>query len=833
MTARTRTRPRSARPSRAKRRTGWLAGTRQKLLRPEIVAVIVGAVAVAAILIAVDIASLAADTRDWIAGTFGVGILIMAVLAICAGIAILRGALEDGQTFARKAAGATALGLFLWGAMALNDAHWTLGDVDFQQVTLGGRLGSALIAGFFGKLAWLSLFIIGMAMLAPTWTRGFAERAPLWAQHAWEERWPHRAAAGVKRFLAFAVRRPGPTIDDNFVIDASALTGANSPAALEDGPVIYRPQIDPASPRSTLGVGAAAHFAPIAAEAPLPPAPLKRSRGPLPFDPKPGDEELFEGEANRGGGTPEEPPEEPQQLGLELEPKPGWALPAIEMLNAPQVSTNRKHDNAARAQLIVDTLASFGVDASVVEINEGPTVTQFGVEPGWEVRYKDLQLKDGSGRTIVGAEGRARTERIETSRTRVRVNRITSLQNDLALALAAPSLRIEAPVPGRAIVGIEVPNDSATVVTMRHVMESKEFSDLAKKSKLALALGKGVSGVPVVADLGKMPHLLIAGATGSGKSVCMNAIIAGIMMNATPEQVRFVMIDPKRVELTAYAGIPHMAFSEVIVDMDKVAGTLQAVIGEMEARYKKFESVSVRNIESYNRHPRVMIKLPYWVVIIDELADLMMAAPVEVEKQLCRLAQLARATGIHLVVATQRPSVDVVTGLIKANFPTRIAFAVTSMTDSRTILDMGGAEKLLGRGDMLYMPTDAAKPTRIQGVYVSDAEVERLVAFWKDDRFSGLAPETADALLEQALIERNGGDADIEVDAEDPLVDRAIALARQHQRISPSLLQRRLRIGYVKACRVMDVLEKEGIVGPADEGESRKVVEGATESGLA
>jgi len=827
MTARTRTRPRSHRP---KNRKSWFSG--HKLLRPEIAAVAVGALAIAAVLIAVDVGSLAADARDWVAGTFGVGILVLAILAMAGGIAIWRGALEEGHAFARRSVGAVALGLFFWGAMALNDAHWTLGNVDFQQVTLGGRLGSALIAGFLGKLAWLSLLIVGMAMLAPTWTRSFAERTPLWIEHAWEERWPHRAVAAIGRFVAFAVRRPQRAVDDNFVIGGASLAGADSPAALEDGPVIYRPQIDPASPRSTMGVGAAAHFAPIAVEAPLPPAPLKRARTPLPFDPAPGDEAMVEA-LGAPGDAPDDEPSEPQQLGLELGPKPGWALPEIEMLTAPQVSTNRKHDNAARAQLIVDTLASFGVDASVVEINEGPTVTQFGVEPGWEVRYKDLQLRDGSGRTIVGAEGRARTERIETSRTRVRVNRITSLQNDLALALAAPSLRIEAPVPGRAIVGIEVPNDSATVVTMRHVMESKEFNDLAKKTKLALALGKGVSGVPVVADLGKMPHLLIAGATGSGKSVCMNAIIAGIMMNATPEQVRFVMIDPKRVELTAYAGIPHMAFSEVIVDMDKVAGTLQAVIGEMEARYKKFESVSVRNIESYNRHPRVMIKLPYWVVIIDELADLMMAAPVEVEKQLCRLAQLARATGIHLVVATQRPSVDVVTGLIKANFPTRIAFAVTSMTDSRTILDMGGAEKLLGRGDMLYMPTDAAKPTRIQGVYVSDAEVERLVAFWKDDRFTGLAPETADALLEQAMIERNGGDGDIEVDEEDPLVDRAITLARQHQRISPSLLQRRLRIGYVKACRLMDVLEKEGIVGPADEGESRKVLEGATESGLA
>jgi S-DNA-T family DNA segregation ATPase FtsK/SpoIIIE len=375
-------------------------------------------------------------------------------------------------------------------------------------------------------------------------------------------------------------------------------------------------------------------------------------------------------------------------------------------------------------------------------------------------------------------------------------------------------------------VGIEVPNDTATVVTMRSVMETKEFTDAVRKSRLTVALGRGVSGTPVVADLAKMPHLLIAGATGSGKSVCINTIVAGIMMNASPDEVRFVMVDPKRVELTSYGRIPHLAFSEVIVDVDKVVGVLQAVVSEMESRYKKFAAVAARNIETYNRHPKVLKKLPYWVVIIDELADLMMAAPFEVEKLICRLAQLARATGIHLVVATQRPSVDVVTGLIKANFPTRIAFAVTSMTDSRTILDMGGAEKLLGRGDMLFMPTDAAKPIRIQGVYLSDAEVERIVEFWADDRFAEFVPEKADALLEEVLVERNG-DGDIELDDDDPVVEQARELARQHTRVSPGLFQRRLQVGYVKACRIIEVLEDEGIVSGRDEGESRRVLQTA------
>jgi DNA segregation ATPase FtsK/SpoIIIE, S-DNA-T family len=808
MTARTRPRPRSGRASHTRRRKSLFHSV--SLNRATVAAVVLGALLIAVALIVVDAGSIASNARDAALDRFGLGIFIIVLWAAAIAIAWRRESYADGLPFFRQAAGMAALGLFAWGALALNDAGWSIGSVDFHEVSLGGQFGQALTSGFLGKLAWISLFIVGMALTAPGLTLAFARNAPLWLQEAWDRRWPHRAASATGRFVAFICSRPARD-EAEFVIGSS---GSAAPA-LEDRPIVFRPTIDPASPTSTLGAGAAAHFTSPPLEEPEAAPPTPAAPDPDP-DPEPA---VADGE--------------PQQLVFTMNEHSGWQLPAIEMLNAPQVSASRKHDNAARAQLIVDTLASFGVDATVVEINEGPTVTQFGVEPGWEVRYKELQLKDESGRALVAADGRTRTERVEVSRTRVRVNKITALQNDLALALAAPSLRIEAPVPGRAIVGIEVPNDSATVVTMRHVMETKEFSDLAVKTKLALALGKGVSGVPVVADLGKMPHLLIAGATGSGKSVCMNAIIAGIMMNATPEQVRFVMVDPKRVELTAYAGIPHMAFSEVIVDMDKVVGTLQAVVGEMEARYKKFASVAVRNIESYNRHPRVLKKLPYWVVIIDELADLMMAAPFEVEKLICRLAQLARATGIHLVVATQRPSVDVVTGLIKANFPTRIAFAVTSMTDSRTILDMGGAEKLLGRGDMLYMPTDAAKPIRIQGVYVSDAEVERLVGFWKDERFRDLVPENADDLLEQALIEQNGGDSAIEIEEDDPIVEKAAALARQHQRVSPSLLQRRLKIGYVKAVRLMDVLEEQGVVGPREEGESRKVIEPSAESGLA
>ncbi|HEY7271041.1 MAG TPA: DNA translocase FtsK, partial [Dehalococcoidia bacterium] len=337
-------------------------------------------------------------------------------------------------------------------------------------------------------------------------------------------------------------------------------------------------------------------------------------------------------------------------------------------------------------------------------------------------------------------------------------------------------------------------------------------------------LGKSVSGEPVVADLAKMPHLLIAGATGSGKSVCINSIVSCILMHAKPEEVRFVMVDPKRVELSSFAMIPHLAFSSIIVDVEKVVGTLGAVIQEMEARYKRFAALAVRNIDAYNKHPKVGERMPYWVVIIDELADLMMAAPFEVERQICRLAQLARATGIHLIVATQRPSVDVITGLIKANFPTRIAFAVTSQVDSRTIIDGAGAERLLGRGDMLFMPTDASKPKRVQGVYVGDQEIDRIVGFWATERArTGNATPVYDHLLDEAM------DAIEEEEDGDPMFERAKALAVEHNRVSTSMLQRRLRIGYPRAARLIDMLEEEGVIGPAGPGGSRDVIADGSE----
>ncbi|MDA0302615.1 MAG: DNA translocase FtsK, partial [Chloroflexi bacterium] len=394
----------------------------------------------------------------------------------------------------------------------------------------------------------------------------------------------------------------------------------------------------------------------------------------------------------------------------------------------------------------------------------------------------------------------------------------TALQNDLALALAAPALRIEAPVPGKPMVGIEVPNGTTSVVSLRSMMESEDYQKFAQNSALPIALGAGVSGEAVTADLARMPHLLIAGATGAGKSVCLNTIITGLLMNYSPEQLRFVMVDPKRVELTAFSKIPHLAFSEIVVEMDRVVGTLQAVINEMETRYRRFAQVGVRNIEAYNKKPEHGRALPYWCVVIDELADLMLAAPYQVEQQLVRLAQLARATGIHLVVATQRPSVDVITGLIKANFPTRIAFAVSSQIDSRTILDQGGAEKLLGKGDMLYVPPDAQKPKRVQGVYVSDEEIEAVVNFWTADRFKKLVPDKYDNELERALEQAESLGSDESTAGDDPMLEKAIDVAKQSRTLSTSMLQRKLGIGYPRAAKVMDLLEERGVVGPGESG---------------
>ncbi|MGA9348394.1 MAG: DNA translocase FtsK 4TM domain-containing protein [Anaerolineae bacterium] len=492
------------------------------------------------------------------------------------------------------------------------------------------------------------------------------------------------------------------------------------------------------------------------------------------------------------------PAVEPQQEvkpGKEQKPpaprKRQFHLPPPDLLDAFSPQVFSQEDTRRRARVIEETLVSFGVPAKVAEISQGPAVTQFGVEPGYI--------------ESTGADGRTR-------RRKIRVSKITSLANDLALALAASPIRIEAPVPGRAIVGIEVPNSEISLVSLRGVMESKEFRRL--DSKLKIALGQGVAGQPVVADLATMPHLLIAGATGSGKSVCINSITTCLVCNNTPENLRLVMIDPKMVELSRFKGLPHL-LSGVETEVERVVGVLKWVTREMEERYKKFAEAGARHLEDYNHklkspHER----LPCIIVLIDELADLMLFAPDEIEWLICRIAQMARATGIHLIIATQRPSVDVVTGLIKANFPARISFTVTSQVDSRVILDSAGAESLLGEGDMLYMASDSSKLVRIQGCFVSDEEIKRVVQFWR-------AEAAADWLGE----EKPPWEEVMEEEKEDELLEEAIEMVKRYNRASASFLQRKLRVGYPRASRIMDQLEERGVVGALkDDGRSREVL---------
>lgn len=462
-------------------------------------------------------------------------------------------------------------------------------------------------------------------------------------------------------------------------------------------------------------------------------------------------------------------------------------LPDISAFSYYDDVTPDTGDLQNKARLIEETLASFKVEAWVREINPGPAVTQFALEPG----------------------------------NGVKVSRITALQSDLALALAAPSIRIEAPIPGYARVGLEIPNAQIATVGLRETLESSTFGK--GKQKLPIPLGRDVNGRYVVGDLTRMPHLLIAGATGAGKSVCLNAIISTFISTRTPEDLKLLMIDPKMVELTGYNGVPHLQ-APVVTEMDKVVGALRLTLREMERRYTLFSKLGVRNLDGYRlkvaEEPGAE-KLPYLVVIIDELADLMMTAPDDVETLLVRLAQMARATGIHLIIATQRPSVDVLTGLIKANVPSRIAFAVSSLTDSRVILDMPGAERLLGRGDMLFLPPDAAKPQRIQGAFIEDKDVQGIVEHWHRH---APVPRYAEEWLDlPAAGGAGGGDDAVDAD-DDPLFDQALAIVRQQGTASASMLQRRLRVGYNRAARLIERMEDEGIIGAADGIRGRPVL---------
>lgn len=487
--------------------------------------------------------------------------------------------------------------------------------------------------------------------------------------------------------------------------------------------------------------------------------------------------------------------------------KPVWVLPDPDEILDPSVNApNNVENDRQRARVIEETLRSFGAPAKVVDIRRGPTITLFGVEPAF--------VENRSGKT------------------RVRVSKITSLTDDLALALAAAQIRIQAPVPGKGYIGIEVPNQQVTLVSLREIISSPAYTKM--ESPLKMALGKDVAGNTVAADLTAMPHLLIAGTTGAGKSVCINDILTCFLLRMTPDELRLVLVDPKRVELTSYNGIPHL-LSPVIVDAEHVVGALQWMLREMDNRYRKFSETRTRNIGDYNAlcERTSQKKLPYLLVIIDELADLMMLAPDETERTITRLAQLARATGIHLIIATQRPSTDIITGLIKANFPARIAFAVFSSVDSRVILDQPGAERLLGRGDMLFQAPDAPAPIRIQSAFVSDAEINRLATYWRGFTVSSQAPERPDMpaafattkgvpLKQAPLWEEMQEEQDL-----DSRFDEAISIIKEEGQASISMLQRKMRIGYTRAARIVDKMEEKGIVSePNPHTQIREVLTG-------
>ncbi|MDQ0876379.1 S-DNA-T family DNA segregation ATPase FtsK/SpoIIIE [Paenibacillus sp. V4I3] len=459
-----------------------------------------------------------------------------------------------------------------------------------------------------------------------------------------------------------------------------------------------------------------------------------------------------------------------------------YEMPSLELLAKPAVGKGSEMaDYKANARKLEATLESFGVRAKVLEVVRGPAVTRYEIQPD------------------VG----------------VKVSRIVSLTDDIALALAAKDIRMEAPIPGKAAIGIEVPNLEVSIVTMREVMETSAFQE--SSSRLSVVLGRDISGQPIVGNLARMPHLLVAGATGSGKSVCINGIITSILYKAKPNEVKFLMIDPKMVELNVYNGIPHL-LAPVVTDPRRASLALKKVVVEMEKRYELFSKSGTRNIEGYNAmltESGTAVPLPYYVVIVDELADLMMVAANDVEDSITRLAQMARAAGIHLIIATQRPSVDVITGVIKANIPSRIAFGVSSQVDSRTILDMVGAEKLLGRGDMLYLPVGASKPVRIQGAFLSDQEVEHVVGFVRTQEQANYQEEMVPH-VEEMPEQQN--------EFEDELYDQAVQIVLEAKQASVSLLQRRMRVGYTRAARLVDSMEAKGVVGPYEGSKPREVL---------
>ena len=918
--------------------------------------------------------------RQSVLEAFGFGAHICVALVLAGSVWIALDHPADAR-FVRHAGAVFFAVSALWGILGLISPSFAISGVEFADESLGGAVGRVL-AGGYGL--FIAVALIAAAVLAfPRALRSHAGRSARRAGSASSQAWggildAYGRSTPEMNEVARTLPDPVPARDSS--IAPTAVPPVDRPAAHLPPGVDELPSFDLAGRRrrgagpAPVGAGAAAASggsvykvdevaipstptysvqvppqAPRAAAAIQPPRPSPPPPPPPPPPAAPSPPQFIEpappAMAEPAPAPPPEPPPQPvpgpaRQIEQPISPvasaptqpartlrraapADAWRLPSAELLDLDPDAGEPRTGSEGSARIIVETLASFGVDASVTQINEGPTITQFGIEPGWEIKTRTVALKGEDGKPLKDEHGAPRTVEEEVSRTRVRVNRITRLADDLALALAAPSIRIEAPVPGQPIVGLEVPNADTRVVAIRGLIDSDQFRSAAGKGGLPIALGRDVRGKPVVADLTKMPHVLIAGATGSGKSVCINTIITSLLMQQSPRDVRLILVDPKRVELTNYARVPHLAFSHVVTEPDEVVSVLGVVVGEMDRRYRRLEESGARNIAAYNALESTDRPMPYWVVVLDELADMMMAAPVDVEQQLVRLAQLARATGIHLVVATQRPSVDVVTGLIKANFPTRIAFATTSQTDARVIMDQTGAEKLLGKGDMLYMSRDSLKPIRVQGAFVDDPEIERVIDAWQVQSPAGGETPTMDALLrdlaghsehaerevqaraadeelrdlhatlqaaaeapkqpapleiarEAAVAEprvEDNGEAALDIDeladelaeeedeyddedvdfidivaedagqddepdedeggwvpiagegaAADSRYEEAAELAGEMERVSASLLQRRMRIGLPRAEKLIAELERTGVVAPSDGGPSRRVL---------
>ena len=674
--------------------------------------------------------------------TLGLGILIAATAFVIAAVIIERKKYSFVRDHWHQWLGGIVLALLVFGILGFIVPV----SGPLQEYSLGGNLGATIIGhsrSVEGVSRLIGLAVVAVALFTPHYAwrvaRTSAKKGAEWSREAY-----NRGQSLLTRFRDYYKEHPWhERIADKFR---------------------RHPTPSPEGEGTTAGVQEASSVLPQSTGA----APAKASR-------------------TRGKKS--------LQLELDLESavtaansrlSGRWQLPSVDLLDKPTATEFSPAEMERRAKIIEEALGSYGVEAKVVETNPGPAVTQFGVDPGWDRKYKEIKVQDKDGNVV--------PQKKEVSKTRVKVERIKALENNIALALAASSIRIEAPIPGKSLVGIEVPNSAMSLVTLRETVESPNLQKLMTQCKLAIALGKGSAGEMIGADLAKMPHLLIAGATGSGKTVCLDSIIASLLMNNTPDELQIVMIDPKRVELIAFEGLPHLT-APVVTDADRTVVALKWLTHEMDGRYRKLASVGANNIDAYNKSPDRDRPLLNIVLIIDELADLMMAKQADVEPLICRLAQMGRAVGIHEVIATQRPSVDVITGLIKANFPTRISFALVSRVDSITILDNTGAEKLLGRGDMLFLPADAAKPTRLQGCFVSQEEIRRVVSFWIDQQ----QPQAVELPVLPEVVEQ------------DPLVEQAKQLIKEHKHVSAVFLQRQLRIGHGRAEQILQLLEKEAL----------------------